>query len=153
MGEVDVRGISGGQNLNSVPNHAHHVNLSKAKYSLPLASLRGVFFGRPLMEFLERLSALRAPIGFGLNGGYRGVPASAWLTIFHPIRGCQCNLQFVDLIPLSVSSLPFRDGKKLLKATKRGCRLLFIHSALSLLHWTFSNYHFRKGTSREDKPL
>ena len=103
------------------------------------------FLGRTLMEFPGRSFALLASTGPGLTAGsgltgwsrlpgrsglagrYGGVPARGWLTSFCPIRGSQSNLQFVELIPLGVGPQPFRDSQKLLLATTRGNRFLFIH--------------------------
>jgi hypothetical protein len=59
--------------------------------------------------------------------GNRRVPARAGVTVLRAIHGSQGNLKLIDLIPLGIGSLTFRDGHKLLQTTLRGNGLWFIH--------------------------
>jgi hypothetical protein len=52
------------------------------------------------------------------------------LTAIRPVRGSQGDFQFVDLIPLFVSALKFRNGEQFLKSTAGRGGLLFIHARI-----------------------
>jgi len=90
---------------------------------LHTAASRRTLVGSPLVDFLERLLALRAATGLRMTGGgYRGVPSSALLPSLLSIGGRELNFKLIDLIPLGVGSLPLRYRQKLLQATAGGYR-------------------------------
>jgi hypothetical protein len=71
--------------------------------------------GRIVVGFLERLLALRAATGPRLiDGGCRGVSASALLQRLLPIGGGALDFKLMDLIPLLVGPLTLRYRQRFL---------------------------------------
>jgi hypothetical protein len=65
-----------------------------------------------------------------MTGGCSGVPPNALLRGSLSISGSQHDLKFIELIPLGLGPLSFRDREKLLQATTGGIRLRFIHGSI-----------------------
>jgi len=92
---------------------------------------RRILLGSSLVEFLERLSTLRAAAGLRMNGGgYSGVSPSALLRSRLAIGGRELDFKLMDLIPLGISSLTLRYRQKLLQASAGGHRLWCMHGRI-----------------------
>jgi uncharacterized protein (DUF779 family) len=88
--------------------------------------------GPPLVvDFLERLLALRAAVGLRMTGGgCRGVSPSALVQRLLLIGGRELNFKLMDLIPLGVSSPALRYRQKLVQASAGGHRLWCVHGGI-----------------------
>jgi hypothetical protein len=101
---------------------------------------------------VQQAKALSKPEPTALTGGLRGSPVelfhkplalrlvkrttfTSWgradlscaLSPVVPIAGSQCDLQLIELVPLGLSSVFFRNTPKLLKAMLRSLRVWFVH--------------------------
>src|SRR4029450_10798091 len=88
---------------------------------------------RPLLvvDFLERLFALRAAMGPRMPGGScRSVSPSALVQRLLSIGGRELNFKLMNLIPLGVSSPALRYSEKPLQASAGGHRLWFGHGGI-----------------------
>ena len=63
---------------------------------------------------------------------YGVIPWNALLRRYFSVGGRERNFKLVDLIPLSIGSLSFRNRQKRLQALAWGNRLWFIHVLLPL---------------------
>ena len=89
---------------------------------------RRILLGSPLVDFRERLFALRAAAGFRMTGGDHGaVSPSALIRSLLTIGGRELDFKLMDLIPLGISSLTLRYRQKFLQATAERHRLWCMH--------------------------
>ena len=76
------------------------------------------------------LALIRPAAGSGLTARRRSVPPGILLRGSLPISAGELDLELVELIPLGIGPLPFRNCLKLLQAGTRGYRLRFIHRGI-----------------------
>jgi hypothetical protein len=74
--------------------------------------------------------AVLAAAGPGIAGGGRGVPPGAVLRILLAITRSELDFKLVELVPLSVGTLPLRYREQLLKALPGGNRLGPVHGGI-----------------------
>ena len=82
--------------------------------------------------FAEAASILAvwAAAGPGIAGVVRGVPPGTLLRIVRSIARSELDFKLVELVPLSVSTLPLRYREQLLKALAGGNRLGPVHGGI-----------------------
>jgi len=104
-----------------------------------------ILLGSPLVEFLERLSALRAAAGLRMSGGgYTAVSPSALLRSRLAIGRRELDFKLMDFIPLGISSLTLWYRQKFLQASAWGRRLWCIHGRIITISWGGNRWGWRR---------